>query len=175
MLSSAGHTPRAAPPVTAASRLTLGIKRPSKSDPRHGMGRPSARSAKPRDPSPRPIPRHPGRTRAPQWPRLRDPARSVLQWINPGAWSAQRTAPNCTCAWPFPPPQVYPGPKAGARLLGEFSGGGVRGEPRWLPASSRLARTSTRPTLPSRRRPPGSPVPPAARHSRRPYLSPGLR
>ena len=90
----------------------------------------------------------------------------------PGHWSAQRTALNCTCAWPFPPPpQVYPGPEAGARLLGEFSGGGVRGEPQWLPSSSRLARTSTRPTLPSRRRPPGTPAPPAARHSRRPHLS----
>lgn len=89
--------------------------------------------------------------------------------MDPEAWSAPRNTLNCTCAWPFPPPpQVYPGPEAGARLLGEFSGGGVRGEPQWLPGSSRLARTRTRPTLLSSRRPPGSPAPPAARHAQRP-------
>lgn len=79
--------------------------------------------------------------------------------MDPGAWRAQGKALNCTCAWPFPPPQVYPGPEAGARLLGEFSGGRVRGEPQWLPASSRLARTRTRPTLPSPRRPRAPPRP----------------
>lgn len=79
--------------------------------------------------------------------------------VDPGAWSAQRKALNGTCAWPFPPPQVYPGPEAGARLLGEFSGGGVRGGAQWPPASLRLALTRTRPTLPSLRRPGAPPRP----------------
>lgn len=79
-------------------------------------------------PSRAPVPT-PWLDRAPQWPRLRDPARFALQWMDPGAWSAQQTALNCTCAWLFPPPpQVYPGPKAGARLLREVSGGGARGD-----------------------------------------------
>ena len=79
--------------------------------------------------------------------------------MGPGAWRARGKALNCTCAWPFPPPQVYPGPEAGARLLREFSGGGVPGDPQWLPASSRLARTRTRPTLPSPQRPRAPPRP----------------
>lgn len=51
MLSSAGYTPGTAPPVATASPLTLGIRRPSGSDWRRGMGKPNTRSAKPWDPS----------------------------------------------------------------------------------------------------------------------------
>lgn len=62
-------------------------------------------------------------------------------------------------------------PEAGARLLGEFSGGGIRGEPQWLADSSRLVLTRTRPTLWSLRRPGAPPRPLRLGTLRDQYLS----
>lgn len=128
-----------------------------------------AEGTKPGDPSPRPGPHPHGPTERLSGPDYDIRLVLLCNGWTPKVWSAQRNALNCTCAWPFPPPpQVYPGPQAGARLLGEFSGGGVRGEPQWMPDLSRLVRTRTRPTLLSSQRPPGSPAPPAAPHAQRP-------
>lgn len=90
-LCSADSPPGPAPPVATASPLTLGTRRPSGTDGRRGTGKPSAQSAKPRDPSRRTGPHPVSRTE-----RLSGPDSEIRLGLSCNGWTPGLRAHNET-------------------------------------------------------------------------------